>query len=423
MEAIPLFQELAIGLALASFFGLAFEDFYGRAEEARPGGIRTFPLLALAGALLYLLDPQRLIPLTGGLVCVGVWLAIYYFRRSAETNVHGEAAVGLMVPVCNVIAFLLGPSAIANPPWVSVGVTAAAVLFLTNRERLHRFAREVELPELVTAGKFLVLTGLVLPLLPNHPVSTLTNITPRQAWLALIAVSGVSYASYLLQRFVTSRHAGLMIALLGGLYSSTATAVALARQARDQAARTTEMQIGVLLSTSVMYLRILMIVSVFDVSLAARLAGPIVFLFAIGMSCAGVRYRLTSRDKRGPLEAAKPSNPLALSTAAVFAGFFVVISITTNWVRGHFGPSGLFVLAGIVGFADVDPFVLNLAEGGARDVSLSMAAAAILVAASSNNVLKASYTVFIAGYKAGARPAAALASLAALGGALAYWLV
>jgi hypothetical protein len=184
---LSLFEQLALALGLAFFFGLAFEDYYGRVKEARPGGVRTFPLLALAGSVLYLLDPQRLIPLTAGLLCVGAWLAIFYFRRTTEKNARGEAAVGFMVPVCNVIAFLLGPAALAQPPWLPAGVTAAAVLLLTNRDQLHRFAREIEIPELVTAGKFLVLTGLVLPLLPNQPISSLTSITPRQAWLALIA--------------------------------------------------------------------------------------------------------------------------------------------------------------------------------------------------------------------------------------------
>jgi len=230
---LSLFEQLALALGLAFFFGLAFEDYYGRVKEARPGGVRTFPLLALAGAVLYLLDPARLIPLTAGLLCVSLWLAIFYFRRVTEKNAQGEAAVGFMVPVCNVIAFLLGPAALAQPPWVSAGVTAAAVLLLTNRDQLHRFAREIEIAELVTAGKFLVLTGLVLPLLPDHAVSSLTNITPRQAWLALIAVSAISYASYLLQRYVMPRGgASIPVAVLGGLYSSTATAVALARQAR-----------------------------------------------------------------------------------------------------------------------------------------------------------------------------------------------
>src|SRR5207244_7919492 len=112
---------------------------------------------------------------------------------------EGRPNVGLMVPICNVLAYLLGPVAIAAPPWVAIGVAVTAVLLLTARERLHGWARRIETQEIVTAGKFLLLTGLVLPFLPKEPVTQISGLTPHQVWLAVLAVCTVSYASYLLQ--------------------------------------------------------------------------------------------------------------------------------------------------------------------------------------------------------------------------------
>ena len=423
MAPSELFQAFVLALALSFFFGLAFEDYYGRVQEARPGGIRTFPLLSLAGAVLYLLDSQHLIPLSVGLASVGAWLGIYYYRRVTDQNPRNEEAVGLMVPICNIIAFLLGPAAIAEPMWVPAGVTAAAVLFLTSRDRLHSFAREIELPELITAGKFLVLTGFVLPLLPDHAVTTLTAITPRQAWLALIAVSTVSYASYLLQRYALKNGGGtLLVAVLGGLYSSTATTIALARQLRGNPDRGWEVQGGIVLSTGVMYLRVLVVVVVFNIPLAVRLSIPILALCLSALVAGTVRY--WTRGNKVPLKAAAPApaNPLALSTAAAFAALFVLISIATSWIRAHFGAGGVYTLAGIVGVADVDPFVLNLAEKGTEDVTAVMATTAIILATSSNNLLKAAYVLFIAGRRRGFMPAAALVLLSLAGAGIAYGL-
>lgn len=415
MPPYDLFLKFALALGLAFFFGLAFEDYYGRAKEARPGGIRTFPLLALTGGVLYLLGPESLVPLVVGLGSVATWLAIHYFRRTNEKDAQGDAAVGLMVPLCNVIAFLLGPAAIAEPLWVPAGVTASAVLFLTSRERLHRFARDVEPTELVTAGKFLVLTGLVLPLLPDYAVSSLTTITPRQAWLALIAVSSISYASYLLQRYAMPHGGGgLIAALLGGLYSSTATAVALARQMADAVARPRELQAGVILSTAVMYARVLVVVSIFNLALAAQLLAPMLLLSTIAIAIGSVSYRMHGKGV-AHIVPPTPGNPLAVSTGAVFAVLFILISIATSWVRSHFGIGGLYALAGLVGFADVDPFVLNLAEGSGDEIASSTAAAAIVLATSSNNLLKAAYVVLIAGKKGGLFPACVLVSLAVIG--------
>jgi hypothetical protein len=58
-------------LGLGFFFGLAFEEFNAQSRQVRPGGVRSFPLLALSGALLYRLDPAHLLPVTAGLVVLG----------------------------------------------------------------------------------------------------------------------------------------------------------------------------------------------------------------------------------------------------------------------------------------------------------------------------------------------------------------
>ena len=158
-------------------------------------------MLALAGGMLYLFDPVRLLPFTGGLLVLGAWLAIFYFEHIRERDEQGEPNVGLVVLVLNVHAYLLGAVTLALPNWVAVGTTVAAVLLLSGRERLHELARRVEMKEIITAGQFLILTGLVLPLLPSEPVTTLTSITPRQAWFALLAVCTLSYASYLAQHY------------------------------------------------------------------------------------------------------------------------------------------------------------------------------------------------------------------------------
>ena len=101
---------------------------------------------------------------------------------------------------------------------------------------------------------------------------------------------------------------------------------------------------------------------------------------------------------------------------------FVLISIATSWIRAHFGAGGVYTLAGIVGVADVDPFVLNLAEKGTEDVTAVMATTAIILATSSNNLLKAAYVLFIAGRRRGFMPAAALVLLSLAGAGIAYGL-
>jgi hypothetical protein len=77
-------------LALGFFFGLAFEEFHADSKQARPGGIRSFPLLALSGALLYRLDPGRLLALSVGLLVLGAWLTCCYWRHVSELDADGR---------------------------------------------------------------------------------------------------------------------------------------------------------------------------------------------------------------------------------------------------------------------------------------------------------------------------------------------
>ncbi len=414
--------RFAILLGLSFFFGLAYEEYNARAQQARPGGIRSFPLLALTGALLYRLDPAHCLPLSVGLLVLGAWLAGDYWRQTGAVGPKDAPSASLMAPICNALAYLLGPATLAEPPWVAVGVTVAAVLLLTARERLHGLARRVETGEIITAGKFLILTGLVLPLLPDQPVTALTDITPHQVWLAVLAVCTVSYASYLLQRYIAPSGAGLWVALLGGFYSSTATTVVLARRARAEPATLVQAQAGIILATAVMYIRLLAIILVFDQPLAVGLAPWLVALSACGLVMAGLRYRLAAADTTATPDAQAPGNPLELGAAAVFAVLFVVISLASTWARSHYGASGIYLLAGIVGVSDIDPFVLSLAEHGAGDIPVAVGVVAILIAISSNNVLKAGYTAAFAGVRASLIPIAALAGLAAAGGGVAAWL-
>jgi uncharacterized membrane protein (DUF4010 family) len=221
IASVPLFTNLLLLFGLSLFFGLAFEEFHAHQGTTQPGGVRTFPLLAATGAMLYLLDPARLVPLSMGLLVVGAWLYAYYRSAVEERDSEGLRNIGLVGPVCNLLAYLIGPVALTQPHWVAVGMTVVSVLLLTGRETLHAVARRIEPPEIVTAGKFLILTGIVLPLLPNEPVTALTTVTPYQAWLALLAVCTLSYASYLLLRYWAPKQGDLLTAILGGLYSST----------------------------------------------------------------------------------------------------------------------------------------------------------------------------------------------------------
>lgn len=416
--------HMGLAVAMAVLVGLAFEGVYKREERTSPGGIRTFPTLTVLGLVLYLLEPKSLLPFIAGLIAVSLWL--YAHIRSAPKLPASDGddlpRPGLMVPATNLLAYTLGPAAFTQPGWLVVAVAVAMVLLLESRSTLHRVVREIPVDEVFTLGKFLILAGVILPLLPDHPISGWTPITPYKAWLALVAVSSLSYGSYLLQRYAPAGFGTLWPAVLGGAYSSTITTVTIAREQKRLGRLATvrpDLTIGIIVATAVMYLRIDVIIAFFNPRLGLLLLPAVGISFALAAAISAWCWLRRPPNVALPATKLTTMNPLQLGTAVTFAALYVILAVVSAWASHKFGERGIFSVATLTGLTDVDPFVLNIAQGGVSGMSPRAAAAAILVAASSNNVLKGCYALLFGGARA-ARPAAlALFFLAALGAALA----
>jgi uncharacterized membrane protein (DUF4010 family) len=410
MPPIELAERFALLLALALFLGLAFEEVYKRDDPEIPGGVRTFPLVALAGALLYLVEPHRALAFVAGLLALGAW--VYAFIRTDQPR--AEPGRTLVVPVANLLVYASGPVVLTQPPWVAIGSTVAAVLLIGGRERMHGLVRLVPQDEILTAGKFLILAGIILPLLPDTRLIAAAPLTPYRVWLAVVAISGLSYLTYLVQRYLPVKGGALLPALLGGAYSSTAATVVLAKRQREAAVPSAELSAGIVAATAIMFLRLAIVLALFSLPLAAILAPALAVLCAAAGLLAWREWRRAERGAASDL-AIPAANPLQLSTALVFAALFVVISLATVWVERLFGQAGILTLAALVGASDIDPFVLNLAQGGVPGMSLSALAAAVLIAASANNLAKAGYAIGFGGLARTRPPAVILLILALLG--------
>jgi uncharacterized membrane protein (DUF4010 family) len=409
LAPLELAGRIALSLGLSVFVGLTFEEVYKQEDRSCPGGVRTFPLLALCGAMLYVIDPQHSLAFIAGLIALALWL---HAHLRGAANAAGTPT--LIIPISSLIAYLIGPIALTQPPWVAVAVSVAAVLFIGTREGLHGLIRIVPRHELVTAGKFLILVGIILPLVPNEQVTSATPLTPYHVWLAVVAVCTLSYLSYLLQHYVSAPNLRLLPAVMGGLYSSTATTVVLAKRQREAAVPQPDLSAGIIAATAVMYVRLGVIIALFDLRLAWSLAPALSAAFAIGAALAIYEWRRT-RERQSEGLGISAANPLQVSTAVTFAVIFVVVSLLTDWIRRTFGQTGVLVLAALVGATDIDPFVINIAQGGVSGLSNAMLSGAIMIAASANNVAKAAYAVSFGGVQSARRPAFMLFVLALFG--------
>ncbi len=260
-------------------------------------------------------------------------------------------------------------------------------------------SRKFDKDEFITLAKFLAIAGVILPIVPNKPIVPFLEITPFKIWIAVVVISGISYLSYLLRKFVFMRSGITVSALLGGLYSSTAVTVILSKKGKNYDNNPSPFATGIILSMAMMYLRILVLMIIFNYKLSIMLAPYFVVMILVSIGAAGVLYlRNKHFEKVLVPEITADKNPLEFKVAIIFTLLFVAFSFITYYVIEWFGVSGLNALSWLVGISDIDPFLLNLFQGE-FNVPVNMVALSCMQAVISNNIIKTLYGSFLAGPK------------------------
>src|SRR5581483_4130468 len=267
--------KIGLVLAISFFVGLEREEHKQRDAGYAFGGVRSFPLIGLTSYGLALFATPQLAPWMVGLGVVGVLMALSYAHK-----LGGESPAGLTTELSALATYVVGGLIQREYYWIATVIGVLGVLLLELKKGLEGLTRYTASDEIVTFAKFLVLAVVILPVLPNREL-TWFHINPFKAWLVVVAVSGVSYASYVLQRVLKQRGGVMVSAILGGAYSSTVTTVALARQSKEEP-RPNLFAGSILTASAVMYLRLVLLVAVFNRSLAALLALPFGLLAVLG---------------------------------------------------------------------------------------------------------------------------------------------
>jgi uncharacterized membrane protein (DUF4010 family) len=347
------------------------------------GTTRTVTLLAALGFALWIIAP--VVPFIVGLGAMSLFLLLDY-RKRIKT---GDSS--LLPTIIGLFAFTLGPLVLTAPLAVLAAFVILNLFTLGEQAQIRRFSDAFPAEEGVTFAKFCILAGLIFPLLPDATIPYLAGITYAKVWASVLVISGISYVAYLAHRYVFPSAGTLLTGALGGLYSSTAATVVLARTLRAEQTPGF-IPAAIVLATAMMFARLLVVIVVLghpDAALA--LAIPFGGLFAASLALAAF---LAWRAKGAPTTAheAVAANPLDLPVAFLFAALFVVFAAVTNYVTQHFGAGGLHILSFVVGFSDIDPFIFSLLDGKFQVTSQAVVSA-VLIASASNNLLKAIYAM------------------------------
>jgi uncharacterized membrane protein (DUF4010 family) len=407
--------KIVLVLFLSFLIGLEREEHKAAGGHYAFGGVRTFPLIGLIGYSVALLSGAQLLPLFLAFLVIGSFLLLSYWRKLCSPD-----AAGVTSEMSGLATFLVGALVYYEHFWMATALSVASLLLLELKAGLEGLATRIPPEEILTFAKFLLLSGVILPILPRQEFGRF-HINPFKTWLVVVAVSSISYGSYVLQR-VTKQHGGVVLAaLLGGAYSSTLTTVVISRRAAQEE-HPHLFSGGILIASGMMYARLVALVALFNRHLAVALAPPFLLFAVFAIATGWIWSRRPDAQTSEVKREYQPKNPLEMRAALLFAVLFLVMLVATQLAVTYLGRAGVNVLAAIMGVTDVDPFIMGMTQAAGTLTPLRVAATAVAIAAASNNLIKGIYAYSLADKRTGMQSLSFLAGLAALGLTPLLWL-
>ncbi|MDD2828784.1 MAG: MgtC/SapB family protein [Sulfuricurvum sp.] len=386
----PLFiQNSALSLVLGFLIGLQREmhTIYSHKNQDF-GGARTFSMIALFGFLSSWLTPFYPYFFLIASLLLGLLLIAAYIVNSISVSEKGSTT-----EFAALVTFIIGAMLNIVPPIFPVFIAIVVLSILNLKETIQVYQQTITKQDLGAAILFLVMTFVILPILPDKAIDPMGLFNLYRIWLMVVLVAGISFFGYITIRLLGSTHGIGVAGLFGGLVSSTAVAMSMARRVHENGFLTKNFAIGISLASSLMLIRIGIEIWVINPDLIHPLILPIIMGSVFGYGYIGYLY-LTSKRENIP-QNIELKNPFDLKEALLMGLLFGATLALIALANRYLGGSGVYAVAAVSGVADVDAIILSLSSLAKNGLSPSIAHYAILIAVLSNSIAKMGLVFFL----------------------------
>lgn len=383
---LALLQNFAFALAIGALVGIEREK-HKIANLSSFGGVRTFMLLALLGAVGAWLSQQLKLPWLELLVLAVVALLVLgaYLRKQREE----PTSPGLTTELSALLVFILGAAVMHGFAGIAVSLAIITSAILAFKQPLHGLVDKIDNDDLYAGLKLLIATFIVLPLLPDHPVDPWQAFNPYKIWLLVILISLLSLVGYVATRMLGPARGTAVAGLAGGLVSSTAVSLSFARLSKQQRTENNQddaLACGILLAWCVMSVRVLLMAGIVYLPLL-RVLWPVIGTMAVVTLALALHFY-----RRAPTlqanSATTVSNPFSLWAAAQFGLLFAVVLLVVKLTEQFAPAQALYLVSAVAGSTDVDAITLSMTQYAQQAGREELAATALVIAVLSNTLVK-----------------------------------
>lgn len=365
-------------------------------EGDRVAGLRTFSLIGLLGGvwaqLSEIIETWVLVVAFLAVVALIVTSHIIGTRETEDIGVTTEFAM--------MLTFSLGAWAAFGYYIYAFSATAIVVALLGIKPILHKWVSNLQTEEIYSGIKLLLISLVLLPLLPDKGYGPWQSLNPYWIWWMVVLISGISFIGYFAIKYAGDKIGTLLTAITGGLASSTAVTLSMAQMAKQHKNKTIFMG-GVVVASSIMFIRVFIEVAVVNRILLDRLWVPISVMFVcLVIGGSWLWFRNKDSDTGTDIEL---KNPFNLPTALQFGLLLGLILLLSSAAKEWFGDQGIYVLSLVSGLIDVDAITLSLSRMAYGDLSEDVAITGIVLASAMNTIVKGLLFAFLTGLRAGLR--------------------
>lgn len=388
LSQIDFIIRILVSIGIGAIIGLERE--HSAITEKTPSfaGIRTFVfavLLGFIGGLFYfILTPWAFM---GVLSSVVVLTILSYYITASKGDIGATTEFSLL------ISFFLGTLTFLGFLDIALIITVFVVVMLSIKLPLHEIVGKISIEELYDFIRFIVITLLIFPFLPNKNFGPYNIINPHEIGWVVILTSGLGFIGYILMKFLGAKKGMLLSGIIGGLISSTAVTWILAKKSKENETLTSNCAIAILSASSIMVLRVLIWTFIFNVNLFYDLYPSIllIFLTAIGIT---LYFYFKQKGIDNLDSSIRKDKPLDLQGAIVFALIYVTILLVVNYSHENLGEKGFLLSSAIAGFSDIDAITITISKLAGPNLPHQTALNALLIAILANTIIKLSISIW-----------------------------
>ncbi len=396
---IEIIINLLVSLAIGVIIGFEREwKAQNQTNKTYDAGLRTFAVVSFLGGLSAVLS-NTITPLILPALALGLSSIIFIGYR---LNAKRSADYGYTTEVTLLLVFAIGALAAVGYKIEAIAFAVIVVALLRLKGKLHIYIKVLDANEVNATIQLLLLAAVALPLLPNKDIGPGSTINPRTIGILILLIAGISYFGYFSMKLLGNRLGIFLTAILGGLTSSTAVAVAFSKMA--SANKNTSVVLlgaGISLAAAMMGPRLLIMIGILNLSLIPLISPVLIVITLVPISAViWIAFQDQNSNKQAMILELK--NPLQFDSAAIYGIVLSILFLVVHYIETHYGAAGIYALAATSGIADVDAISITLAKSATpigEKLSLEVAANGILIAALINTIVKAIISQIIGGWR------------------------